>query len=118
MGLHRYVYVNLKRVLLRDYPKLGKKLARIAFWMFVMLDTPFLFIYFRGVIHAEMTVLSRVLLYPFLIWQTIMLMWVLILLPITLWRQGLKLWKKMRNTLPIAHEHKNHKKNGLGVVTE
>lgn len=104
MGLHRYVYANLKRVLLRDYPKLGRKLARIALWMFILLDTPFLFIYFRGLFHAEMTILSRVLLYPFLIWQTIMLMWVLILLPITLWRQSMKLWKKLRNTLPIAHE--------------
>lgn len=80
--------------------------------MFVVLDLPFFFIYFRGMTHAALTVLSRVLLYPFVVWQTIMLMWVLILLPITLWRQGVKLWKKLRNTLPIAHDHEHIKKMG------
>jgi hypothetical protein len=85
-GLHWYVYANLQRVLLRDYPKLGKRLAKIARWVFILLDTPFVFIYLRGSLHAAMTVLSRVLLYPFLIWQTIMLMWVIILFPITLFR--------------------------------
>jgi hypothetical protein len=90
-GLHWYVYANLKRVLQRDYPKIGRTLAKIALWVFILLDTPFLFIYFRGLTHAELAVVSRVALYSFLVWQTIMLMWVLILLPISLWRQIKKL---------------------------
>jgi hypothetical protein len=99
-GLHWYVYANLRRVLLRDYPKLGKQLAKIALWVFILLDTPFLFIYLRGFIHAAMTVISRVLLYPFLIWQTIMLMWVLILFPITVFR-----WlKRIGSNLKVVPE--------------
>jgi hypothetical protein len=99
-GLHWYVYTNLRRVLLRDYPKLGKRLAKIALWVFILLDMPFFFIYLRGFIHAAMTVLSRVLLYPFLVWQTIMLMWVIILFPITLFR-----WlKRIGSNLKVVPE--------------
>ncbi len=99
-GMHWYVYANLKRVLLRDYPKIGKTLAKCARWMFVALDMPFLFIYFRGLVHAEMNLLSRVLLYPFVVWQIIMLMWVLILVPISLWRRLRKLVTYLRKPAP------------------
>jgi len=71
-GLHWYVYANLKRVLLRDYPKLGQRLA---------------FLFFRGDLHGDLTTLTRFLIYPFSVWQTIMLMWAIVLVPFSLWRR-------------------------------
>ena len=50
------------------------------------MDSPFLFLYIRSHIHAELATLTRVLLYPFSIWQAIMLMWAIVLLPFSLWR--------------------------------
>ncbi|HZK75434.1 MAG TPA: hypothetical protein VFD13_00875 [Candidatus Kapabacteria bacterium] len=85
-GLHWYVYANLKRVLLRDYPKLGQRLAKIALALFIVMDSPFAFLYFRGEIHGSLTALTRFLLYPFSVWQTILLMWAIVLVPFSLWR--------------------------------
>jgi len=85
--LHRFVYLNLKRILLRDYPKAGPRLQRIALWSFVAMDLPFAFIFFRGAITAELTLLTRLILYPFSIWQAIMLLWAVILVPVTLIRR-------------------------------
>ena len=95
-GLHGYVYANLRRVLLRDYPKLGRRLARAALVLFIIMDSPFAFLYYRGDIHADLTVLTRILLYPFSIWQTIMLMWAIVLVPVSLWR---------RRPLPLREIH-------------
>src|ERR1039457_4066738 len=85
--LHRYVYANLKRVLLRDYPRLGPKLVRIVRWVFLALDAPFAFVYFRNQIPSDADFLTRALLYPFLVWQTIMLMWAIILVPFSIVRR-------------------------------
>ena len=86
-ALHRYVYLNLKRLIQHDYPNAAQKLMVIARVLFIAMDTPFLFIFFRGRIHAELTTLTRVVLYPFSVWQAIMLMWALVLVPLSLWRR-------------------------------
>src|ERR1035441_5373520 len=119
--LHRYVYANLKRVLLRDYPKLGPKLVRIARWTFIALDTPFAFVYFRNQIPSDTAFLTRALLYPFLVWQTIMLMWAIILVPFSIVRRErmgvayIKRW--MRNRKSIAKKLPESDL-GLEIVTE
>ena len=115
--MHWYVYANLRRVLRRDYPKLGKRLAKIALGMFIVLDMPFFFIYFRGMSHAALTVLTRMLLYPFLIWQTIMLMWVIILFPITAWRWLRKLWAFLLISVQ-GNRKQDNSKNGKEIVLE
>ena len=89
--------------------------------MFVILDMPFLFIYFRGITHAELAIVSKVLLYPFLIWQTIMLMWVLILLPISAWRLLGWLVARMREIftgMPERVRHGTEEEIGLEVAAE
>ncbi|HET6400622.1 MAG TPA: hypothetical protein VFH95_04405 [Candidatus Kapabacteria bacterium] len=86
-GLHWYVYANLKRVLLRDYPKLGQRLAKSALALFIVMDLPFAFLFFRGDLHGDLTTLTRFLIYPFSVWQTIMLMWAIVLVPFSLWRR-------------------------------
>ena len=86
VGLHRYVYVNFKRTLLRDFPNVGRKLARMATVLFIAMDSPFGFIYLRWMIHGEHATITRILLYPFSIWQALMFLWAGILLPFSIWR--------------------------------
>lgn len=86
-GLHWYVYANLKRVLLRDYPKLGQRLAKVALALFIVMDLPFAFLFFRGDLHGDLTTVTRLLIYPFSVWQTVMLMWAIVLVPFSLWRR-------------------------------
>src|SRR5438445_5610934 len=86
-ALHRYVYKNFKRVLLRDYPKLGARLARWTLALFIVMDSPFLFLFLRPRFHPYLTILTRVLLYPFSVSHAVSLLWALPLVPITLWRR-------------------------------
>ncbi len=87
-GLHRFVYANLKRVLLRDYPRSSKRLVRIAWVVFVVMDGPFLFIFLRPHLHLELSTLTKALIYPFSVWQAIMILWAVILVPFAAWRRG------------------------------
>lgn len=87
VGLHRYVYANLKRVLRRDFPKAASVLLRIAIIVFIAMDLPFAFIYFRGAVHGDYSTITRFVLYPFSVWQALMLMWTMILLPFSIWRR-------------------------------
>jgi hypothetical protein len=118
VGMHWYIYTNLRRVLLRDYPKIGKLLAKIALGMFIALDLPFLFIYFRGMSHAALTEVTRMLIYPFLIWQTIMLMWVIILFPQTIWRWLRKLYAFLLLSVRKQNDRVKGDKIGLEVVAK
>ncbi len=85
--VHRFVYGELKRVLLRDYPKSGANLARIGRNLFMVMDAPFLYLYFRGAMSPALMAATTWLLYPFLVWQAILLMWAVILTPFALWRR-------------------------------
>jgi hypothetical protein len=100
-ALHRFVYLNLKRVLKRDFPKQAPALTRGARVLFILMDLPFAFIYFQKNIPWEATLLYRVILYPFSIWQAVMIMWSAILVPLSVIRRGRKVrvsgwWKKVR----------------------
>ena len=87
VALHRYVYRNLKRMLLRDYPNRGRRLANASRILFIVMDSPFLFLFVRGHIHAELKTVTRFLLYPFSVWQAVMIMWAIVLVPFSLWRR-------------------------------
>jgi hypothetical protein len=87
VALHRYVYKNLKRLIQRDYPKISRRIIPIARVLFIAMDSPFLFLFFRNHINAELTTISRVLLYPFSVWQAVMLMWAIVLVPVSMWRR-------------------------------
>lgn len=85
--LHRFVYLNLKRVILRDYPMSGPTLAKWTRILFLVMDSPFLFLYFRSGMAESFARVTTGILYPFAVWQAIMLMWAVILVPFTLWRR-------------------------------
>jgi hypothetical protein len=85
--LHRFVYSNLKRMLLRDYPKSGARLAKWAKRLFIALDSPFIFLYFRSAMPELFANVTTGILYPFAVWQFTMLMWAVVLVPVVLWRR-------------------------------
>lgn len=121
-GLHWYVYANLKRVLLRDYPKLGHRLAKVALTLFIVMDLPFAFLFFRGDMHGDFTTLTRLLIYPFSVWQTVMLMWAIVLVPFSLWRRRERLGlAAMREGVRRLGKHSpeiGEEEIALEVVTE
>jgi len=117
-GLHWYVYANLKRVLLRDYPKLGRRLAQCALALFIVMDLPFVFLYLRGSVHGELTSLTRLLIYPFSVWQTIMLMWALVLMPFSLWRKRPVYFRDIIARLRKPSSDNDEEEIALEVVTE
>jgi len=96
VALHRYVYKNLKRVLLRDYPKLGARLATGALSLFILMDSPFLFLFLKSRIHEDLNTLTRILIYPFSVWQAVMILWALLLAPQSLWKRSKKSMKLLR----------------------
>jgi hypothetical protein len=123
--LHRFVYANLKRVLLRDYPKSGEKLVRIGRIVFFAMDAPFIYIYFRGGMPQELVVATTWLLYPFAIWQAIMLLWALILAPFAVWRRtGAFGFLRLRERIRVSRENRDSDPDNvdydspLEVVTE
>ncbi len=87
IGLHRYVFLHLRHILRPDFPQIAPLLVRIALILFIAMDLPFVFIYFRGQLHGELTLVTRDLLYPFSVWQALLFMWAVILMPFSLWRR-------------------------------
>ena len=97
--LHRFVFLNLKRVLLRDYPKSGERMAAWAKVLFIAMDTPFLFLYFRSAMNEIVAGLTTAILYPFAVWQAVMIMWSVVLMPFVMWRRTKSLRSfRRRNT--------------------
>ena len=123
-SLHRFVYANLKRILLRDYPKAGPRLVRIARVLFIVMDSPFVYLYFRSGMSPAVMDATTWLIYPFAIWQAIMLMWSVILVPFVAWRRthgfGLGMlqvrWNECREANIDIDEIEAE--SGLEVVTE
>ncbi|MDP4199994.1 MAG: hypothetical protein Q8922_07340 [Bacteroidota bacterium] len=121
--LHRFVYANLRRVLLRDYPKSGQKLTRLSRILFVVMDSPFLYLYFRGMMPQHVVVATTWLLYPFAVWQSIMLLWAAILMPFAMWRRTgafglLRLREKVRIDREGGEVDVVNYDSSLEVVTE
>src|SRR4051812_5007032 len=87
VSLHRFIYLNLKRMLLRDYPKGGARMAKWAKAIFIVMDAPFVFLYFRSAMPELLANVTSGILYPFAVWQFTMLMWTVLLVPVVLWRR-------------------------------
>jgi hypothetical protein len=116
--LHRFVFLNLKRVLLRDYPKQGPRIAKWLKILFVALDAPFLFLYFRSGMPEIVVRFTTGVLYPFAVWQAVMLMWSAVLVPFVLWRRSKALISYRRKPENGDIELEGELQGQLEVVTE
>jgi hypothetical protein len=86
VGLHVYIFRQFARMIRRDFPKQQKAVLRIAKGLFVYFELPFLYMFFWKHISADVTVLTQLLMYPFAVWQMVMLVWGAILVPIGILR--------------------------------
>jgi hypothetical protein len=70
----------------RDFPKHQKSILKIAKGSFIYFDLPFVYIFFWKHITADVSDVTRFLLYPFAVWQMVMLVWAVILVPMGILR--------------------------------
>src|SRR4051812_47191381 len=92
---HRWVYTHAKTLLYKDFPRHAKVVTRIACVLFVYFDLPFLFLFFSRHITWDASVITRFLIYPFSVWQFLMAIWIVILVPMNLWHRVTKKWKRV-----------------------
>jgi hypothetical protein len=85
-GLHVYIYRQLARLVKRDFPRQSKTGLKIAKVLFVYFDLPFLYLFFWKHLTFDTSVITTVLLFPFAVWQMVMLVWGLIVVPIGIYR--------------------------------
>ena len=77
---HRFVYVHAKALVQRDFRKRRQAILRGMAVLFVVMDLPFLYLFFSRWLAAGHDTLTRAVLYPFSLWQALMIFWTVILL--------------------------------------
>lgn len=82
VSAHVYIYRQLRRVIQRDFPKQKGKLLTTAKILFFYFDLPFVYLFFGKQITFDATALTQLLMYPFAVWQILMMVWAAILLPL------------------------------------
>ena len=95
-GLHVYIYRQLARLVRRDFPRQAKTGLRIAKVLFVYFELPFLYLFFWKHLTFDTSVLTTFLVFPFAVWQMVMLVWGAILVPIGIYRS--RYLKSFRST--------------------
>lgn len=85
-GMQYFVFRQLRRLIRRDFPeKVAKWIPRIK-WTFVLMNIPVAYLFFRRPLNFDVAVITQVMLYPYTIWQFLMMMWLVILTPVVLVR--------------------------------
>jgi len=87
IGAQVFVYFQLRRILRRDFPVWARKNMTVIRWIFISMNLPLLFLFFLRNLKFDTSLLSQILLYPFTLWQFLILLWTLILIPFALIRK-------------------------------
>jgi hypothetical protein len=82
--MEMFVYFWLRRILQRDFPIRSQKWIPRIKWTFIALNLPIALIFFWRQIQLPMTTVSKLVFYPFTVWEAIIIVWTVILIPITL----------------------------------
>ena len=86
IGAQIFVYFQLRRLIRRDFPHRARRVVPILRWIFIAMNLPLAFLFFRRNIRADIPTLTNILLYPFTVWEFLMLLWAFILIPVVLTR--------------------------------
>ncbi len=92
IAMQVFVYFNLARLIRRDFPLRAAKVLRIVKWGFVVMNLPIIFLFLRRQIHYELALLTKLILFPFTVWQALIIVWTLILIPVGLYHLFVKLF--------------------------
>ena len=87
IGMHMAIFRRLKKLFLQDFTKIGPKLVITARVFFIYFDLPFLFLFVRRWIDEDVSELTRFLLYPFVVWQFLLVVWGVTILALWLGKQ-------------------------------
>jgi hypothetical protein len=82
VSCHIYIFRQLRSLIQRDFPHQKDRLITVAKWAFIYFDLPFIYLFLGRHITFDATVLTQFLMYPFAVWQMLMLVWAVILVPI------------------------------------
>lgn len=85
VGMQMFVYFWLRTLLRHDFPIRSKKWMPRIKWTFIAMNIPIVFMFFRRQIHVELSTLSKIVFYPFTIWEAIIIVWTVILIPVSLY---------------------------------
>jgi hypothetical protein len=77
---HRFVYVHVRALIRRDFSRWSRTVIRATAGLFILLDLPFIYLFLSKWLASGHDELTRALLYPFSLWQALMLFWTIILL--------------------------------------
>lgn len=77
---HRFVFVHVRELIRKDFARRADALIRWTAGIFLVMDLPFAYLFFSRWMAAGHDYLTRALLYPFSLWQALMLFWTAILL--------------------------------------
>jgi len=83
--MQMFVYFWLRRILRRDFPIRSQKWIPRIKWTFIVMNLPIALIFFWRQIKVEMNTLSKFVFYPFTVWEAIIIVWTVILIPVTLY---------------------------------
>ena len=86
VSLHAYIYRQLRSLIRRDFPRQSKRLVGIAKWLFIYFELPFIALFFWKYIPFYAPGLVNFILYPFAVWQMLLLVWAVILVPLGIFR--------------------------------
>ena len=81
-----FVYLQLRKFIRNDFPLRAKKLVPMIRWFFIVMNLPLVFLFFRRDIKSDIPTLTNILLYPFTVWEFVILLWTFILIPVVIWR--------------------------------
>lgn len=84
-----YIYRQLRTLLRRDFPKQKDRLIFIAKCFFIYFNLPFAYLFFWRHFHFDASLLTQILMYPFVLWQALMIVWSAILIPLGVMRSKL-----------------------------
>ena len=84
--LQYFVFSQLRRYVRTYFPDKAKRLMLRFGWLFVVMNIPIIFMYFRRQIAADMPTVTNIILYPYTVWVFLLIFWTLVLIPIVVVR--------------------------------
>lgn len=78
-GIQFFVFAELRRYIRQYFAEKAPKWVPRFRWLFIVMNFPIAFIFFRRQIVGEWAALTNIILYPFTIWVFLMLFWAMIL---------------------------------------
>lgn len=85
-GMQYFVFRQLRRLIKRDFPlRAAEWIPRIK-WVFIVMNIPVAYLLFRHPLNFDIDIVTQVMLYPYTIWQFLMMMWLVILTPVVIIR--------------------------------